>query len=114
MTPPDRESKLVLIALAAYAVCAALLAVLGGSTFDDGDSLLHYAFARHAFAHPENLLDLWAKPVFTTLAAPFAALLDFAGMRLFNILCGLLSVWLVYRSARNSRHSARHSRRRLF
>ncbi|MDG1758691.1 MAG: hypothetical protein P8H41_05820 [Schleiferiaceae bacterium] len=29
---------------------------------DSTDGLMHYAFARHGFSHPEGLVNHWAKP----------------------------------------------------
>ena len=51
-----------------------------------GDGLLHFQYARWCWEHPVLLLDLWAKPVFTLLASPFA-LLGAWGITLFNALC---------------------------
>lgn len=98
-SPTLNQSRLVALAILAWAIGAVLVGALGGTTFDDGDSLLHYLFGRYAFQHPANLLDLWAKPFFTTVTAPFSALGGFWGIRLFNIGCGALSAWLIYLSA---------------
>lgn len=61
---------------------------------------MHYLFSKYAFAHPENFLDHWAKPVFTLLSAPFAAIGGFMGMRIFNLFCILLAGFWVFRTAR--------------
>lgn len=63
---------------------------------ESGDNIVHYYFARYAFVDPSLFLDLWAKPVFTLLASPFAQF-GFAGMKLFNGLVGLTTAWIVYR-----------------
>jgi hypothetical protein len=73
-------------------------------TYGGGDSWMHYLFARYAFKHPENFLDQWGKPVFTLLASPWAQL-GFGGVKLFNILCALLTGYLSYRIA--ARHYPR-------
>lgn len=72
-----------------------VLAILSEGTPESGDSYQHYLMARYSFQHPELLLDLWGKPVFTLLSAPFAAT-GFLGINIFNILCGLLTAWLGY------------------
>jgi len=60
------------------------------STFDTGDSIMHYLFAHYAFHHPENYLDHWAKPLFTLLSSPFAYF-GWEGMRVFNLLVTLFT-----------------------
>lgn len=59
-------------------------------TGDTSDAIHHYLFAKNGFKHPENFLDLWAKPLFTLFAAPFAQF-GFPGMHFFNILCAVFS-----------------------
>ncbi len=77
------------------------LLLIGLALFTDGnggggDSVLHYLYAKYAFQHPENLLNHWAKPFFTLLASPFT-LLDFTGIKLFNVVCSSSSVWFAYK-----------------
>ena len=60
------------------------------STFDTGDSIMHYLFSHYASQHPENYLDHWAKPLFTLLSSPFAYF-GWNGMRIFNLLITLLT-----------------------
>ncbi|HDP74411.1 MAG TPA: hypothetical protein ENN49_00770 [Bacteroidales bacterium] len=62
-------------------------------------SVMHYQFARWAFTNPENLLNSWANPIFTLLAAPFA-LLGFKSLQLMNIILGILSGYFAYRVAK--------------
>ncbi|MEW5846467.1 MAG: hypothetical protein AB1777_09425 [Bacteroidota bacterium] len=62
-------------------------------------SVMHYQFARWAFINPENLLNSWANPFFTLLAAPFA-LLGFKSLQLMNIILGILSGYFAYRVAK--------------
>jgi len=56
------------------------------NTFDGGDSVLHYIYARQALDYPSYLLHHWAKPLFVLLAAPFTQL-GWIGMKLFNTVC---------------------------
>ena len=48
-----------------------------------GDGVQHYQIARFCWRHPELLLDLWGKPLFTLLASPFAQF-GHAGGAVFN------------------------------
>jgi hypothetical protein len=76
-----------------------VLAILSDGTPESGDSYQHYLISRYSFRHPWLLLDLWGKPVFTLLSAPFAAA-GFLGINIFNILCAVLTAWLAYLTAR--------------
>lgn len=78
---------------------SALVAYLTKYTYDSGDSIYHYLFAHFAPQHPENLLNAWAKPLFTLLAVlPSQA--GFLGMKLFQCALVALSAWLAYTTAR--------------
>ncbi len=59
---------------------------------------MHFQFAHWAWDHPLNLLDHWAKPVFTLIAAPFAAF-GFAGMKFLQCLLVLGTGFFVWRIA---------------
>lgn len=73
-----------------------LLVFLNKSTFDDGDSILHFLQAHQVMQTPHLLLDMWAKPVFVLLAWPFAAW-GWWGMKLFNTLCVVASSFVTYK-----------------
>lgn len=51
-----------------------------------------YTLLAHAFQHPALLLDTWAGPLFTLMAAPWAAWGE-AGLRLFGLLCFGATAW---------------------
>jgi hypothetical protein len=76
--------------------CGALIFYDG--TGDSGDSVLHYLYARESITHPENLLNHWAKPIFTLLAAPFAQL-GFIGIKIFNVIATFFTCYLTFKSA---------------
>lgn len=82
----------------AFATALLILAALSNGTCDEGDSIMHYIIARHAFEHPINFFDHWGKPVFTLLAAPFAYW-GFMGMKLFNVLVSSFTVFFTVRIA---------------
>ena len=56
----DCRARLLLAALLSISV---LMAFITRGTYDSGDSIKHYLFARYAFEHPLNLLESWAKPL---------------------------------------------------
>lgn len=72
-----------------------VIGLLTDGTGDDGDSIMHYLYARYAFLHPENFLNHWAKPLFVLITA-LPAQLGFVGIKLFNILCISATSWLTY------------------
>jgi hypothetical protein len=78
------------------AIIDLIIIQLSTSTCDSGDSVLHYLQAKQAFHYPKYFFDHWSKPMFVLLASPFA-FWGFAGMKLFNSLCVLLSVWVVFK-----------------
>ena len=82
-------SRKQLIWLAIIAVNIVLV-YLNESTFDDGDSILHYLQAHQAWSTPHYFMDMWSKPIFILLASPFASF-GWWGMKLFNTTCVLLS-----------------------
>ena len=92
----DRRARWLLLGLAALSITAAFLTK---GTYDSGDSIKHYLFARYAFQHPANFLDSWAKPLFTLLAAG-PAQAGFIGMKLFQCVVVALSAWGAYVVAR--------------
>lgn len=59
---------------------------LGGG----GDSITHFFISQLSWEQSSYFLDLWGKPVFTVLSSPFAQA-GFIGVKLFNVLCGVLA-----------------------
>ena len=95
----DRRARLLLAALLAVSV---LMAFVTRGTYDSGDSIKHYLYARYAFQHPLNLLESWAKPLFTLLAAG-PAQAGFLGMKLFQCAVVAASAGCAYVVARRLR-----------
>ena len=62
------------------------------STFDNGDSILHYLQAHQALKTPHYYMDMWAKPLFILLAFPLASY-GWIGMKIFNSTCILFSAY---------------------
>ncbi len=65
---------------------------LNQSTYDSGDSILHYLQAKQSFEHPRYFMDHWAKPIFVLVSSTFAQF-GFIGMKFFNTICVLLSIY---------------------
>ena len=70
------------------------------------DNYAHFNISRWIFRHPYLVFDLWGKPVFTILSAPFAQF-GLNGVRVFNIICGLITAWYCYKTSLifNLKHS---------
>ncbi|XOV66038.1 MAG: hypothetical protein ACFHU9_10415 [Fluviicola sp.] len=94
------KSNIFWLVLSAYIVSAASIIICFDGTGDSGDSILHFLFAQSAPNHPELYLNHWAKPVFTLLASPFAQF-GFVGMKVFNALVVLFTLFFTYRTAEN-------------
>lgn len=91
-----RRARALLAALLAVSI---IVAFFTKGTYDSGDSINHYLYARYAFQHPLNYLDSWAKPVFILLASG-PAQAGFMGMKLFQCAVVALSAWCAYVVAR--------------
>jgi len=84
--------------LLVYALIAGLTIVYFDGTAGTGDTITHFLFAKYAFKYPIFYFDHWGKPVFTFLASPFAQF-GFTGMKIFNALTTLLTLYFTYQCA---------------
>ena len=66
--------------------------------YGGADNIAHYQIARYSFKYPELFLDLWGKPVYTTLSAPFAQF-GYNMAKAFNVLIAVLTLLLSARIA---------------
>lgn len=89
----ERIGILVLILLNLY-----FTFFVNASTYDDGDSILHYLQSKNSFNAPHWFLDHWAKPFFVLLSSIFTQF-GFVGMKVFNSLCVILATFFAYRIA---------------
>lgn len=80
--------------------CISIYIFDGTGERGSGDSILHYLYAKYSFEKPELLLNHWAKPLFTLLAAPFAQF-GFAGIKLFNLIVHTLTILYTYKTAKS-------------
>jgi hypothetical protein len=75
-----------------------ILIATAPGTGDEGDSVMHYLYARNAYHNPEHFFNHWAKPLYVFLAAPFAQA-GMQGMKFFNLICSTGALYLTFRSA---------------
>ncbi|MEX2379231.1 MAG: hypothetical protein WD530_00690 [Vicingaceae bacterium] len=83
---------------ALYTVVSVFILSFFNGVGTEADSINHYLHARYAIAHPELLLNHWAKPLFTLIAMPFAQF-GIIGVKVFNFICSLLSLYFISRIA---------------
>ncbi len=97
MTIPD-TNKQIRIGIAVYAAIMIVIAFFAKGTGDEGDSILHYLYAKTAWQYKGHFFDQWAKPLYVLAAFPFSQF-GLIGVKLMNVLCNCASIWLVYRTA---------------
>jgi hypothetical protein len=90
-----KVTGILLLVLALYLY----LAALSPGTIETGDTYLHYQISRYSLRHPELLLDMWGRPIFTLLTVPFS-LFGLMGMRLFDIVAAVASAYVTYQTAK--------------
>lgn len=90
----------IYVLLVFYLIASILTIIFFNGTGDSGDSINHYLFARYAPVHPELFFDHWAKPVFVLLASLFAQF-GFNGIKFFNVINVLFTIYFTYRIARH-------------
>ncbi len=73
-----------------------ILVFLTESTYDSGDSVVHYLYSRQALIYPKYLMHHWAKPLFVLLSSPFSYW-GWIGMKLFNAICMLGASYYTYK-----------------
>ncbi|HEY3369276.1 MAG TPA: hypothetical protein VGK10_00430 [Prolixibacteraceae bacterium] len=89
------EKKIVAWSLIALGLLFSIIAAITDCSAGGADNYAHFNIAYWSFKYPYLLLDHWGKPVYTILIAPFTQL-GFYGVRLFNIIGGLLTTWICY------------------
>jgi len=62
---------------------------------DTGDGLAHFFIAQSVWTNPLALLNHWGKPLFTLLAAPWAAL-GYTAFVIFNVVVYLCTLWIAF------------------
>jgi hypothetical protein len=90
-----KEKKWVLLGLMILGLIFSFVATVTDIPEGGADNYAHFNISRWAFRYPHLFLDHWGKPVFTILTAPFAQL-GMTGVRIFNVVAGLLTAWFCY------------------
>jgi hypothetical protein len=78
-----------------FFIAGLVLIYTANGTCDDGDSIMHYQFARWAPVHHQLFFDHWAKPLYVLLACPFAQM-GLPGIKVFNLLISALTILLTF------------------
>lgn len=76
-------------------------------TGGNGDSLLHYMYAKYAWIDHSLFFNHWGKPVFTIISSPFAQF-GFTGIKIFNVIASSFSVLFAYKIAKRFNLSYAH------
>lgn len=77
-------------------------------TWEGGaDNYWHFYFSKYAFQFPQFFLHHWGKPIFILLTSPIAQL-GFYAVTIFNVCCGLLSAYIVYRWSQILKYTVPH------
>ncbi len=81
-----------------FFIAGIVLIFTAKGTGDEGDSVMHYLFARHSWQYPEHFFNQWAKPLYVLIASPFAQM-GMYGIKLFNVIVSTLTLYFTFRSA---------------
>jgi hypothetical protein len=98
-TKPAQEQAKFWLICAIFLIAGIVLIFTASGTADEGDSIMHYLYARSAFQYPAHFFYQWAKPVYVLLAAPFAQFGIF-GIKFFNLLVSTTTLWITWKIAR--------------
>jgi hypothetical protein len=99
MDENSRDFRYAAIGLALLAtIGVALIFIYPGSPEQDAD--YHFLMARTAWVDPSYLVNVWARPFFTTVFAP-AAFFGFRVARFLALAIGVVMAWQTYRLARD-------------
>ncbi|TWI81221.1 hypothetical protein IQ13_2237 [Lacibacter cauensis] len=95
------EEKAVKLLSLAFFIILLVLLFASSTTTDEGDSLMHFLYAKYAFRYPAHFFNQWAKPVYVMVMAPFAQF-GFAAVQLVNIFFTTANFYVVYRVAKQA------------
>ena len=96
---PKWDMRMAILLLCMIALVFLVLLVISGFYYGGADNIAHFYYARYCFQHPEFLLNLWGRPVYTLVSAPFAQS-GIKGSMLLNVLLGSGAAWVSYLVAR--------------
>jgi hypothetical protein len=89
----DKRAAWLLAVL--FLVAGLVLCFTAAGTGDDGDSIMHYQFAKWAPFHHELFFDHWAKPLYVLIASPFAQF-GIPGIKIFNLLLSTFTLFITF------------------
>lgn len=90
--------RAALAVLLCSAVSIALVVLYPDSYQQDGGT--HYLFARWAFAHPRNFVDVWGRPLITLLYSVPAIVGGYPAAKLTTVAVAAATAWQTWRLAR--------------
>lgn len=93
------EKHLLYLFFAVLALLQIYFLLYNEKTYGGADNVTHFQIARYAFEYPQLFLDLWGKPVYSTLLAPFT-LGGYKFAQVFNLLIALITLLFVFKLSR--------------
>jgi len=87
------------ILLLAVFILLLILSFLSQGYYGGADNINHYFLSRYSFTYPNLFLNPWGRPLYTILASPFAQF-GFRGIKVFNVILGILSAWCLLKTAK--------------
>ena len=94
------EKQSLYIAVSLIVIIQVYLLLFNGETYGGADNIQHFQIARYAFKYPELFLDLWGKPVYTGIIAPFAPL-GYSVVKGINLLLAVCTLFLAGKLSRD-------------
>jgi hypothetical protein len=100
----ELEESPFLLAVFIFLFLAAgiFLTFTANGTCDDGDSIMHYQFARFSWHHHELFFHHWAKPLYVLIASPFAQF-GLTGIKFFNLGVSAITIYITWLIAQQLR-----------
>src|SRR5277367_2545838 len=94
----DHGGRTVALAILAFTILW-LASAITSDGFLDADSATHFMYAHWALHSPDCLVNIWARPLTTTLFAPAAAIGGRLGVRVVSLLCAIACAVIAWRMA---------------
>lgn len=88
-------------------IISIVLAISFDGTGGNGDSVLHYLYAKYSWLDFQLFFNHWAKPFFTFISSFFAQS-GFLGIKLMNIFISLITIYLSYLTAKEFKFKYAH------
>ena len=105
MADSKTEKYLVLFLLISLSVLFLAISFLSEGYSGGADNINHYFISRYSWQNPELFFDGWGRPLYTILSSPFAQF-GFMGIKVFNIIIALLTLWIAYLTGKKLGYSS--------